>query len=294
MTERRDLFSHPARLALFLRSFGPVAAVLTLCACERPVEVVDKEHSVVVGWPNSAPAPAKLIHVESEIGDSIASRLRQREHADPNISTDDPSALVEEFPDAPRNRKAEIIAALGASGDPDAWMLLSSIASGDDIELRLAALDAMAMHEAEDPSDVIQACLESPDVETRALAATLLGRRARDPQVWARAAVDPSSEVRIAYHAAVESAPQHLRLASARAALASGDPQLRMEAAAVLGGVRSKAAIEELIPLLDDPAASNAAADSLFYLLGRPFDSAAEAQSWWRREQGGISGSFSP
>jgi HEAT repeat protein len=92
--------------------------------------------------------------------------------------------------------------------------------------------------------------------------------------------------VRVAYLSAVETAPDSIRLASARAALATGDPQLTKEAASVLGGVRNKDAVRQLIALLDDPSSGAMAADGLFYLLARGFASSAEADRWWNAEEG--------
>ncbi len=217
----------------------------------------------------------------SPAGAEIARRLTERD-APPLVDTStEPAALIAEFEGASPTRREEILALLGASGSASAWSFLAGQAGAPDQAMRLAALNALAMHDGGDPAEIIGNCLNFPDEETRALAATLLGRRVQDGQVWAQAATDPSPEVRIAYLAAVEDVPTSIRLTAARAALAKGDPQLRTEAASVLGGARNKEAVELLIPLLDDPAAGSIAADGLFYFFGRGFSSAAEASSWW-------------
>jgi HEAT repeat protein len=214
----------------------------------------------------------------------ITRRLAQRESQLPPDPTADPAALIKEFSGAGLERREGILALLGASGAGGIWTFLGEQAAGSEPRVRLAALDALAVHGGGDPTAIIGACLNFPDEETRALAATLLGRRVIDTGVWSRAATDPSPVVRIAYLSAVEDAPDKVRLASARAALATGEPQLRTEAASVLGGARTKDAVELLIPLLDDPSSADVAADGLFYFFGRGFGSATEARAWWSQE----------
>lgn len=217
----------------------------------------------------------------SSVSAEIARRLAERDSPPFFDTSTEPATLIAEFESASPTRREEILALLGASGSASAWSFLARQADAKDQVIRLAALNALAMHDGGDPSKIIGNCLNFPDEETRALAATLLGRRVQDVQVWAQAATDPSPEVRIAYLAAVEDVPASNRLTAARAALAKGDPQLRTEAASVLGGARNKEAVELLIPLLDDYAAGSIAADGLFYFFGRGFSSAAEARSWW-------------
>lgn len=239
--------------------------------------------------PHLRPARTLLKSPGGESGNSIAQHLIQRDRATPHAETDEPSQLISQYAEASTEKQLEIVAALGASGAPEVWDFLCQAAASPNQDLRLAALDALAIHQGGDPSKAIAACLNFPDEETRALAATLLGRRVRDPEVWGRVATDPSPSVRVAYLAAVEDAPARIRLASAQRALTSADPQLRMEAASVLGGVRSKEAVELLIPLLDDPATTDVASDGLFYFFGRGFSSAREARSWWAGEQASYS-----
>jgi hypothetical protein len=226
---------------------------------------------------------------ESGAATEIARRLALRESPAPFDVDADPSELIGEFSGAGPERREEILALLGASGTGGAWTFLAGQAVAAEPRIRLAALDALAVHGGGDPTAIIAACLDFPDEETRALAATLLGRRVTDTKVWSRTATDPSPVVRIAYLSAVEDAPDQIRLASARAALAKGDPQLRTEAASVLAGARTKEAVELLIPLLDDPSTADVAADGLFYFFGRGFGSAAEARAWWSQEAGSYS-----
>lgn len=231
----------------------------------------------------------------SEVGAEIAWRLAKRQEASTaSQATEEPVELIKNFAGATAERREEILASLGASGAPEAWDFLRRQAVAAEQDIRLAALDAMAMHDGGDPSDTIANCLAFPDEETRALAATLLGRRVRDPKVWARAATDPSPIVRINYLSAVEEAPPPIRLAASRAALAAGDPQLRVEAASVLGGARNKEAVELLIPLLDDPAAGDVAADAMFFFFGRSFSSSAEARAWWSGQAASYAADLQP
>lgn len=190
-----------------------------------------------------------------------------------------------EYGEASPDRKVEILAAVGAGGDPESWVFLCQAAGDPDAEVRLAALDALAVHGGGDPSKAILSAFTFPHEETKALAASLLSRRARDTKAWSAAATDSSVAVRVAYLSAVEDAPIRIRLSSARAALERGDPQSRKEAASVLGGANSKEAVEMLIPLLDDQASSDVAGDSLFYLLGEHFDSSQEARAWWEAKK---------
>jgi len=231
----------------------------------------------------------------SNAGAEVARRLAQREETMTTPQTsEEPATLIKNFAGATTERREEIVASLGASGAPEAWDFLRRQAVAAEQDIRLAALDAMAMHDGGDPSDTIANCLAFPDEETRALAATLLGRRVRDPEVWARAATDPSPIVRINYLSAVEEAPPPIRLAASRAALAAGDPQLRVEAASVLGGARNKEAVELLIPLLDDPAAGDVAADAMFFFFGRSFSSSAEARAWWSGQAASYAADLQP
>jgi HEAT repeat protein len=212
---------------------------------------------------------------------ALAARLMEREQRQTIPATGDESELVEEYAGAEPERRAEILAALGAGGAPEWWDFLCQAAGDGNFEVRAAALDALAAHGSGDPSAAILKAMEFSDEETRALAASLLDRRTRNPASWARAATDRSTAVRVAYLAAVEAAPDRIKLSSARSGLASGDPQLRKEAASVLGGVMSKEAVEMLIPLLDETKTSDVAGDGLFFLLGAHFDSASEAHAWW-------------
>jgi len=217
-------------------------------------------------------------------GEEVARRLAQRQGPTPFDASLEPAEMIAEFADASMERREEILALLGASGAAEAWNFLRKQAVATEQSIRLAALDALAVHDGGDASSIIARCLDFPDEETRALAVTLLGRRVSDPAVWARAATDASAVVRINYLAAVEEAPTSIRVAAARAALAAGHPQLRAEAASVLGGVRTKEAVELLIPLLDDTTAGAIASDGIFYFFGLNFESAAKARAWWSRE----------
>lgn len=207
-------------------------------------------------------------------------RMIEREKISGNPAFEDPGRLINEYATALPERKAEILALLGSDGSPAVWDFLCKAAGHQDQNIRLAALDALALHQGGDTSMVIAQGLSFPDEETRALAATLLGKRARDPIPWQKAAIDPSNTVRVTYLAAVEAAPNRIKIASAKSALDSGKPQLRREAASVLGGAKSKEAADLLIELLDDPDVYPVANDALFYFFGRGFDSAAEAQAW--------------
>ena len=217
---------------------------------------------------------------KSDAGTEIARRIMERERAPAALGAADPDAMMAEFVGATEERRIEILSLLGADGSPHVWDFLCHTANEQDQAMRLAALDALAIHQGGDPSRVIESCLSFPDEETRALAATLLGRRVRDAQVWAKAATDPSPVVRVTYLSAVEAAPVAIKIAAAKRALTSGDPQLRLEAASVLGGAKSKEAAELLIPMLDDPKVADVANDGLFFLLGRYFTSASEARAW--------------
>ena len=239
--------------------------------------------------PARPPAEALLATEADGVSEAVAARVAARERsilASPTAA--ETGLLMKEWAGATDERKSEILTRLGASAAPEAWPLLVANAVSGEKDLRMTALDALAIHGGGDPSPAIRACLASDDAEIRALAATLLGRTVRDPAAWSAAAVDLSPDVRVAYHAAIADAPVDIRLQCARAALATSDPQLRREGAAVAGGTLSNSSVDMLIPLLADPAASEDAADGLFFLLGRYFKSASEAQQWWSNHRDGF------
>jgi len=233
--------------------------------------------------PARPPAEALLTTEAGGVSEAVAARVASRERSTPSPPTAaETGRLMEELETATDERKSEIALMLGASAAPEAWpFLLAQVGSGSRA-VRMAVLDAIALHKGGDPSPAILPSLSSADAEIRALAATLLGRSAKDPNAWATAAVDPSPDVRVAYHEAVAAAPVDIQLQAARTALASSDPQLRREGVSVAGTARSKQAADLLIPLLQDPDLADTAAEGLFYFFGRNFETAAEAQAWWQ------------
>jgi hypothetical protein len=236
----------------------------------------------------SKPRGTVILQGPAESPDTtLMARLMERDKRVPAPQAEDEKKLVAAYDGATPERKVEILAALGAGGATEWWDFLCQAAGDGNFEVRAAALDALAAHGGGDPSAAILAAMEFPDEDTRALAASLLDRRTRNPAAWARAATDSSPAVRVTYLAAVEAAPDNMRMSSARAALANGDPQLRKEAASVLGGVMSKEAVEILIPLLDETKTADVAGDSLFFLLGAHFSSAGEARAWWSANEAG-------
>jgi len=279
----------PPSVALGLVGGAALMFLSTSCRPQHPprVELENKEAQPgQVASPQRPPLPKHrgqtVIRVpDNPTGAEVARRMQQRERYVHLDTSDEPADLIAEFAMAEPERREEILAILGASEAPEAWDFLCRQAVSSEPDLRLAALDALALHGGGDPTEVISACLDFPDEVTRTLAVTLLGKRVRSHEVWARAATDPSPAVRLAYLSAVEDAPESVRLAAARAALTTEDPQLRVEAASVLGGVRRKEAVAMLIPLLDDAKAAGVAADGMFYFFGRGFNSAAEANAWW-------------
>jgi HEAT repeat protein len=229
------------------------------------------------------PVNALLATKADGVSEAVAARVAARERSTLSPPTAaETGRLMQEFETATDERKSEIALILGASAAPEAWsFLLAQVGSGSRA-VRMAVLDAIALHKGGDPSPAILTSLSSADAETRSLAATLLGRSAKDPRAWATAAVDPSPDVRVAYHEAIATAPVDVQLHAARTALASSDPQLRREGASVAGTARSKQATDLLIPLLQDPDLADTVAEGLFYFFGRSFDTAAEAQAWWQ------------
>lgn len=265
------------------RNLALVLVISLLAGCDRkneapPQQSTDRAASL---QPQGNKPRNKILEANgSNAGAEVVRRLMERENTTASPGLDDPEAMMREYATASNDRKAEILTSLGADGSPQAWGLLCRAAGEPDQGVRLAALDALAVHAGGDPSPAIEAGLSFPDEETRALAATLLHRRARNPEVWGKAAMDPSPTVRVTYLSAVESAPNSIKIAAARRALSSGNPQLRLEAASVLGGAQSKEAADILIGLLDDPQVSDVANEGLFFLLGRSFGSASEAREW--------------
>lgn len=268
-------------------------AALSLPACDQRNP---DNGAPALGTDHRPPARVLLTTQPDGIQEVVAARIaaRARDRLLTFVPSDDVSRLMQEFTAASEERRAEILGLLGASRASEAWAFLLAQAGNGGREVRLAALDALAMHGGGDPSPAILTALASDDVEIRALAATLLGRSAKDPAAWAAAAVDPAPDVRVAYHEAISDAPVDIRLEAARSALAKNDPQLRREGASVAGGTLSAAAVEMLIPLLADPAASDIAGDGLFFLLGRYFDSAEEATAWWLANRQELAAELAP
>lgn len=271
------------------RIFVWVMFALSATSCQPPAPAdaeKGKSEAEPRKHPHSKPRGTAILQGPSESADSnLAARLMERERTPSGVEAGQEDQLMAEYGEASAERKAEILAAIGAGGDPETWDFLCQAAGDPEAEVRLAALDALAMHGGGDPSKAILGALTFPDEETKALAASLLSRRARDTKAWSAAATESSVAVRVAYLSAVEDAPIRIRLSSARAALERGDPQLRKEAASVLGGAASKEAVELLIPLLDDQASSDVASDSLFFLIGEHFDSSQEARVWWEAKR---------
>ena len=270
--------SRSAQLALAL------VVALASSSCDR--KSAPEQERNRISQPVSDQKGRRVLEVSnSDAGTQIAQRLMERERAASlRPGADAPDTLMAEYAGANADRKAEILSLLGAEGSSDAWEFLCQAASDQNQVIRLAALDALAVHGGGDPSQVISSCLSFPDEETRALAATLLGRRVRDAEVWAKAATDPSPVVRITYLSAVETAPNQIKIAAASRALASGNPQFRLEAASILGSTKTKEAVELLVPLLDGPQLSDVAGEGLFFFFSRPFGSAAEAREWLNQQ----------
>lgn len=270
--KRPHAISRSAQLALTL------FVALASSSCDR--KSAPEQQRNRISQPVSDQKGRRVLEASSTVAAEVTRRLIERERVQVSPGSEDPEHLIREYSAASTERKAEILALLGSEGSPGTWDFLCEEAGQEDQNLRLAALDALAVHQGGDPSEVIARSFSFPDEETRALAATLLGKRARDPVAWQKAAIDSSTAVRVTYLAAVENAPTRIKIASAKKALDSGDPQLRREAASVLGGARSKEAADLLISLLDDPDVYPVANDGLFYFFGRGFNSSAEAQAW--------------
>jgi hypothetical protein len=267
-----NLFAMKACLGLF--------AALCWTACDRAASEKGEQAR------GTGPQTTNVLLATKPGGlqEAVSARVAARQHA---LLTTSPDAnevhrLMQEFATASDDRRQDILALLGASSAPDAWAFLTDQAATGSRATRLAALDALAMHAGGDPSPAILACLASDDVEIRALSATLLGRSAKDSTAWSAAALDPSPDVRVAYHAAIADASKDIRMHAARASLANGDPQLRLEGASVAGTARSKEAADLLIQLLHDPVAGDTAAEGLFYFFGRSFEDPFTAQTWWQ------------
>lgn len=158
----------------------------------------------------------------------------------------------------------------------------------------LEVLGEQRIHDAA-TSQIAENYLRNPHTSPALrLAAVALIHPAKDSELWLHSLKIPEESLHQEVVWRLENAPEQNRLRVALGALQTPSQKSRDAAVFLLGGISDKAAVEALIPELDNDTTAVAARDGLFFLLGKDFRSAAEAKEWFERRKPTLSQDLEP
>jgi len=294
------------KIADFFRRFFIIACGVAwaafTCACEKkqvpePVPEKRREEPSPLHKPPKAHRPThpqKGAVLKADV-DPLQKDLAERKHRRGSMDEDalssafatervDELCAVFRDPATSNERRAEILLELHGIASPEVVALATEAASSGDPTIRALAIELLGTIPGENFSSVARLAFSTGSPAERAAAAALLtGLSPAD--VWQTALSDQDAGVRIAVLDELEKQPSPLRLSLAQKLVANTNPQLRAEAALVLGGVVDKKSVDLLIPLLDDPLAGDFARDGLRFLTGQDLETAATATDWWLKNR---------